>query len=580
MQPSKYQQAVLDAVLTGSKNLMIQAVAGSGKTSTLVMICEALKAAGAPPQTLALAFNKEIAEAMKKKLPSYVTSSTFHSCGFSTLMYHFGKQGAKGDFDGSKVKRVQTQLFGAPKVRNRLQKEYVEVVDALTSLLRNTCTEVIWKDIESLAYEYDVQLDPLLVLKPAHEVCTDIRQYLEALRKDTTMIDFDDMLDLVVHYKLTPRTTYDLILVDESQDLNKLQADFLSLMLGAGGRSVHTQSGLDALLGNLLPDVNKVAKPARPTDGRVIFVGDRRQAIYKFRGADASSMKNLAERFGTVELPLSICYRCASNVVGMARNIIGPNIEAAPTAKPGLVRHALPDEVVENLLRMDKGDLVLCRVNAPLLSYALKLIGQGTKATVRGRDIGKSLIKVIDTVECMAEGPGNDDFLKALQTYCGGFIDKAIREEKYNQATTWADKYLCIATLVKDIGSPEGVKDELTDLFSDETHEGVVFSSIHKAKGLEAPRAMILMPNLLPHPMVFKSNVVEVGLEQERNLAYVAVTRAMSELIIQPVNSMDLEDCPFGALAEIGRTTKVRRAAKGDDAVMYGQYLNVGGCAD
>jgi superfamily II DNA/RNA helicase len=34
MQPSKYQQAVLDAVLTGSKNLMIQAVAGSGKTST------------------------------------------------------------------------------------------------------------------------------------------------------------------------------------------------------------------------------------------------------------------------------------------------------------------------------------------------------------------------------------------------------------------------------------------------------------------------------------------------------------------------------------------------------------------
>jgi hypothetical protein len=264
----------------------------------------------------------------------------------------------------------------------------------------------------------------------------------------------------------------------------------------------------------------------------------------------------------------------------MARNIIGPNIEAAPTAKPGLVRHALPDEVVENLLRMDKGDLVLCRVNAPLLSYALKLIGQGTKATVRGRDIGKSLIKVIDTVECMAEGPGNDDFLKALQTYCGGFIDKAIREEKYNQATTWADKYLCIATLVKDIGSPEGVKDELTDLFSDETHEGVVFSSIHKAKGLEAPRAMILMPNLLPHPMVFKSNVVEVGLEQERNLAYVAVTRAMSELIIQPVNSMDLEDCPFGALAEIGRTAKVRRAAKGDDAVMYGQYLNIGGCAE
>jgi ATP-dependent exoDNAse (exonuclease V) alpha subunit len=106
-----------------------------------------------------------------------------------------------------------------------------------------------------------------------------------------------------------------------------------------------------------------------------------------------------------------------------------------------------------------------------------------------------------------------------------------------------------------------------------------VFSSIHKAKGLEATRAMILMPNLLPHPMVFKSNVVEVGLEQERNLAYVAVTRAMSELIIQPIKAMDLEDCPFTAVAEIGRTAMARRAAKGEDAVMYGMYLNSGSCS-
>jgi superfamily I DNA/RNA helicase len=70
------------------------------------------------------------------------------------------------------------------------------------------------------------------------------------------------------------------------------------------------------------------------------------------------------------------------------------------------------------------------------------------------------------------------------------------------------------------------LQDKIDAIFSDDA-EGVVFSSIHKAKGLEAERVFILHPELMPHPMA-KQDWEQV---QERNIEYVAITRTLSELI-------------------------------------------------
>jgi DNA helicase-2/ATP-dependent DNA helicase PcrA len=63
-------------------------------------------------------------------------------------------------------------------------------------------------------------------------------------------------------------------------------------------------------------------------------------------------------------------------------------------------------------------------------------------------------------------------------------------------------------------------------IFSDD-QVGVVFSSVHRAKGLEAKRVYILSPELMPHKMATKP----WELEQERNIEYVAITRTLSELV-------------------------------------------------
>jgi superfamily I DNA/RNA helicase len=87
-----------------------------------------------------------------------------------------------------------------------------------------------------------------------------------------------------------------------------------------------------------------------------------------------------------------------------------------------------------------------------------------------------------------------------------------------------ADTITAIAEECTDV---QGVLDALEDLFSDLDRPCVVLSTVHKAKGLEAATVFILGPELLPAPWAESANEKE----QERNIHYVAVTRAMERLV-------------------------------------------------
>ena len=87
MQPTSEQQVIIEAAHSESHNMVIEALAGSAKTTTLQMIAEAL------PQTriLCLAFNKAIAEEMKERMPGNVECRTFNSIGHGILRSNMGK---------------------------------------------------------------------------------------------------------------------------------------------------------------------------------------------------------------------------------------------------------------------------------------------------------------------------------------------------------------------------------------------------------------------------------------------------------------------------------------------------------
>ena len=80
---SDYQLDIFDAVENGNDNIAINAVAGSGKTTTIVAACKRLNAS--ERDVIFLAFNKLIVEELKTKLKNYAYVSTLHAFGFNVL---------------------------------------------------------------------------------------------------------------------------------------------------------------------------------------------------------------------------------------------------------------------------------------------------------------------------------------------------------------------------------------------------------------------------------------------------------------------------------------------------------------
>lgn len=119
--------------------------------------------------------------------------------------------------------------------------------------------------------------------------------------------------------------------VDEAQDLSKVQ---LAFVLGCVRKG-----------------------------GRLLFVGDPRQAIYGFSGADAYAVERIVDVTKATVLPLSVTYRCPASHVRLA-NQFAPEMQVAPGAAQGTVRR-----ISEAVLaaHVKPGDLVLCRVNVPLI---------------------------------------------------------------------------------------------------------------------------------------------------------------------------------------------------------------------
>lgn len=571
MTPSKYQQAVLDAVHGDTCNLMVQAVAGSGKTATLKMICE-LVSKQPLVSVLAIAFNKEIAKALAAKLPPSVTSTTMHSYGLQVLRDNVPKLTI--DAHGKKVRDVMESMFGKTRSLPDTMKEYVEELKNLISKVRGTYTDTEnWAEIEAVAVEYDVDLDALYAAKKPTEIAADVHTIVKTLRENTSVVDFDDMLDLVVHYRYKSKVEYSLVLVDESQDLNRLQAEFVGLILEGKPRAKGFD-GLDMILG---PTAKlESSTPGRPSNNRVVLVGDTRQAIYKFRGADAKSMQNLAEKFQTKSLPLSICYRCPVSVVELAQKVVGPIIEPSPTAKEGTVRFNQASDLDALMASLKDGDMVMCRTNAPLMGAALSCLRSGKKVHVRGKaDLGNGLVKLIKAAQENAALPTISSFLEALRDIVGDQVKAALEAEKLALATILSDKYDCIAELAQDARCPEDIVEFIKRVFEDNAAAGVTFSSIHRAKGLEADHAIILQPDKLPHPMAYRSNNVQAALEQERNLTYVAITRAMDQLTLQPLPGE--RSTPFPELQDAFNDAAARRASRGlFGKPLYGDFLPSG----
>lgn len=512
--PSDYQCEIFDWVLTGRGHGVAEAVAGSGKSTTLDWTCRLLGG-----RVLVLAFNKPIADQMNARLAdcSNVEARTCNSFGNGALWVHHKRQGGscKLLLEGRtpvKYRRMlktarreidqRETIFGVRLTEEDLRalsfakwprKACLDLLDrARMELLDHTADpEAFESELMALAMHHNIEIEDGL----DRPIALLVQGMMRTGAANPHEIDFGDQIWLPVVLGLRPKQ-YDWVLVDECQDLSKAQLALVKKALRRGGRA--------------------------------LFVGDRRQAIYGFAGADARSFEAIVESMDATLLPLSTCYRCPRVVVPHVIQHC-PQFEVREDAPEGVERTIKEDAVAGEV---KEGDLLLCRVNAPLVSLCLSLIADGVPATVRGRSIGQSLQAVARKAAEMGGawadfGAGLDLWWEAQATS----LRRRIADEDALEDALEAvgDRVACVRAVwgrCPEARSAEDLCDAIDDLFSDD-RASVTLSSVHRAKGLEAERVFILKPSMLSRPRAKKS----WQLEQERNLAYVAYTRCKQELI-------------------------------------------------
>lgn len=495
---SQQQLDIFDWVKNGSGNLIIKARAGSGKTSTAVNAIQYMKGS-----VLAMAFNSKASYQLKEKLSNMgcpnATASTVHSAGKNLLYKALGWH----KVDGSKVFWITEKYCKSSELsftRNFITKlvgfakQNAFGVEGQTSIDDTNA----WMDIVK-HHDIDMNFDADL-----YEVVEIAKEVLKDSNRDTKIIDFDDMQYLPLMYKIEG-TQYDWIIIDEAQDTNVCRKLLLKTLI----------------------------KPS----GRLVAIGDEGQAIYGFTGAENDSMNLIKEMFNCQELPLTTCYRCGKSIIKEAKNFFS-DIEAWEESPEGSINSIKYDEFVKNIMSytFSKKDGVICRNNAPNVALAFTLIRNGIGCRIEGRDIGNDLKKLVRKWKRVNN---LDEFTNKLIDFFNKEFDKA----SYAKLSLLEDKLNTMIILIercKDLGQSDlsSLEKLITDMFTDSSDKDcpdiITLSSIHKAKGLEWNRVFWLGDSQFSPS---KYAIQAWQLEQERNLRYVAATRAMNELI-------HITDCP------------------------------------
>lgn len=165
--------------------------------------------------------------------------------------------------------------------------------------------------------------------------------------------------------------------------------------------------------------------------------------------------------------------------------------------------------------------VILCRNVAPLVGFAFALLRRDVGCKVLGREIGKGLIQLIDKLK-----PTNVGHLSVLvEDWRQKEVAKA--ERRHTSLEFVSDKADCLLWAIDSVSSISELKDKLERLFSDSGNGLLTLCTIHRAKGLEWEKVFLLDRDLIPS----KYAKQDWQLRQEKNLMYVAITRAKLDLV-------------------------------------------------
>ena len=468
MQPTKEQQDILDQITASpTTNLMINALAGTGKSATLKMIDRIHPTT--PALYLVFAKRNQLEAVAAQKAGEFASTTrikTFNGLGhgiWSKAIAH------KITLDKDKTRNAWRALIDdlTRAEQSELWPHYSVVMDGVEKAksLGYVPPAVKFKHTGLIdRHHLHLAMDE----RPtdhAAEIIDDILQ-VSISKAYAGIIDFNDQIYMPAlfggAYPRFPR-----IMVDEYQDQSPVN---------------------HALL-------------ARLVKGNIIGVGDPNQNIYGFRGAKSGGMASAVERYLMCELPLSVSFRCPSAIVEAARWRV-PHFQWSNVG--GSV------ETAEQFHGADFGDgsTIICRNNAPLLRLAFKLISNGRSVNVMGSELGPRLVNIMKKL--------GDTSIPQRQVLIN---IESWRETKLAAGSKSAPDLADCMRVFAEHGDSLGQAISYAEhLFAQKGTISLLTG--HKSKGLEFDDVYWLDPDL-----------VDITTEQDANLAYVITTRSKNKLI-------------------------------------------------
>jgi superfamily I DNA/RNA helicase len=540
--PSTYQQDILDFFLNNPQsNMLVNALAGSGKSTTACMLSEHSKTSD-----LYIAFNASVVEEFKKKIKNPKTKvMTMHSLAYSIMLYNVEQESQdlgekpKG-FGSQRSKRtVSLDNFKPHKILDEeITKRYGKYIEFakrvflkdnyvnLYNLCRLTLTDMSSnKDVSRLIDDHVLFLyygdegysapDISEITSTLKILDTKSRQQFET----QGVIDFTDMLWITFNklkydnWEVPYWALYTNIYCDEVQDFSNIQLNFLKFI--------------------------------KRTKGRYVFIGDFHQAIYNFAGANAQAFNQIPKMFAPVEtFDLPICYRCAKSHLSRVNREYGIPILPCDDAPMGFVKTIDKNKISEYA---KAGDMVISRKNKWIAEVVLDLARNGTPIFIEDKDMVAAIKRQILSSKCTSVGTLEKFLQKVISNYnkkLFEIVSKNVREggreeerlEAVAETNSKIDNTSFLLEILKGYLENHAFSDSISKFsnFIDKllnttpSPNCVRLCSIHKAKGLEATNVFVLNEAKINYDF---RNSKEQNI-QEKNLSYIATTRAKEGLYL------------------------------------------------
>ena len=508
------------AVDSGADKICVIAGAGSGKTHILIERLTRLVQSGVNPESiLVLTFTNAAAGEMttrysNKNKGTTPKFGTFHAFCYSLIIKDINV-------------RMSLQYSSVPNVATP------DDIKNLRSKVRIICGTKI----------SDAKLDDPSKLRANERFEYDIfwKQYDKSLRQ-SNLITFDIMCDevcdlfkqnnpIILKYK----EQYKYVMVDEFQDTGSSLWEFVQSF----------------------------------EESKLFVVGDYRQALYSFRGADSSIIKGLAKNPEWETIVLSQNYRSTQPIVDYANKIhhfkasdLNIDMKSDTPGEPIVFKPAFNSRNIDDVLAIssDKTDdntvAILCRTNAEVAEMKAVLTSNNIPYITKNANkaIIEYLLCSIDSEYCvkyLSSELSQEEYMRYLKTTAVEDITEEQFYHMFGKNCVYAStkiieirsiiakesmpsllfnkltKYLRLnldANIGLDCKSVEDVIYKIADALDVQCDKGIYVGTIHSSKGLEYDVVHVIGVNGKSFPTMKN--------EDQQNCYYVACTRAKSKLVI------------------------------------------------